>query len=516
MTKVAVVGCGYWGKNLVRNFYELGYLSAICDENAENAQSISHQNGNIPILTQDQILTSTEIGAVAIASPAVTHADLAAKFLKAGKHVFVEKPLAVNLEDAKNLQTLAEKHEKILMVGHLLQYHPAYIKLKQLVNAGKIGALDYIYSHRLSLGKVRTEEDVLWSFAPHDLSMVLGILDDVPVHVKASLSPGQGRNIADHALVEMSFKNGVNSHIFVSWLHPFKEQRLVVSGTKGSLVFDDSKPWEEKVSFYPFSLNFKGNAPQVDKYPSEFIDVEQAEPLKNECQHFIDCIEKNRTPISGSQEAIRVLTVLDGVSQSIKMNDRMKTSQLPYFKHDSAYIDEGVSIGEGTKIWHFSHILKGVTIGQNTIIGQNVMIGPDVSVGNNCKIQNNVSLYSGIILEDGVFCGPSCVFTNVNNPRAEIERKNEYRKTHIEKGVTIGANATIVCGVRLGAYSFVGAGATVTKDVPPHALVVGIPAKQTGWVSHAGEILKEDLICQREGRKYKVVDHHLVEIEENK
>lgn len=516
MTKVAVVGCGYWGKNLVRNFYELGYLSAICDENVENAQTISRQHGNIPILTQDQILESKDIRAVAIASPAVTHADLASKFLKAGKHVFVEKPLAVNLEDAKNLHTLAEKYEKTLMVGHLLQYHPAYIKVKQLVSEGKIGSLEYIYSNRLSLGKVRTEEDVLWSFAPHDLSMVLGILDDLPVQVNASLSPGQGRNIADHALVDMSFKNGVKGHIFVSWLHPFKEQRLVVSGTKGFLVFDDSKPWEEKVTFTPFSLNFEGYAPQVDRGPSTFIEVEQAEPLKNECQHFIDCIEQKRTPLSGAQEAIRVLTVLDVVSKSVKMNDRMNTSQTPYFKHDSAYIDEGVIIGDGTKIWHFSHILKGVTIGQNTIIGQNVMIGPDVRVGNNCKIQNNVSLYNGIVLEDGVFCGPSCVFTNVNNPRAEIERKNEYRKTHVEKGVTIGANATIVCGVRLGAYSFVGAGATVTKDVPPHALVVGIPAKQSGWVSHAGEILKEDLICPQEGRKYKVVDHLLVEIEEKK
>ncbi|MDP4224982.1 MAG: Gfo/Idh/MocA family oxidoreductase [Bacteroidota bacterium] len=517
MTKVAVVGCGYWGKNLVRNFYELGYLSAICDENAENAQSVSHQNGHVPILTPDQILESEDINAVAIASPAVTHADLAAKFLKAGKHVFVEKPLAVTLEDGKNLQTLAEKQAKVLMVGHLLQYHPAYIKLKQLVKEGKIGSLDYIYSNRLSLGKVRTEEDVLWSFAPHDLSMVLGLVDDVPVHVKASLSSGQGRPIADHALIEMSFKNGVNSHIFVSWLHPFKEQRLVVCGAKGSLVFDDSKPWEEKIAFYPSSLNFKGNVPQIEKYPHEFMTVQEAEPLKNECQHFIDCIEQNRTPVSGAQEAIRVLTVLDMVSTPVEINTMMKTSQVTnYFKHDSAYIDEGVTIGEGTKIWHFSHILKGVTIGQNTIIGQNVMIGPDVSVGNNCKIQNNVSLYSGIILEDGVFCGPSCVFTNVNNPRAEIERKNEYRKTHIEKGVTIGANATIVCGVRLGAYSFVGAGATVTKDVPPHALVVGIPAKQSGWVSHAGEILKEDLICHREGRQYKVVDRQLVEIEEKK
>lgn len=184
-----------------------------------------------------------------------------------------------------------------------------------------------------------------------------------------------------------------------------------------------------------------------------------------------------------------------------------------YFKHESSYVDEGVTIGEGTKIWHFSHILKGVTIGKNTVISQNVMIGPDVIIGNNCKIQNNVSLYNGITLEDGVFCGPSCVFTNVNNPRAEIERKTEYRKTLVEKGATIGANATIVCGVTLGKYSFVGAGAVVTKDIPPHALVVGNPAKQIGWMSHAGERLDETLICQREGHKYRIVDNQLKKIE---
>lgn len=316
MLKLAVVGCGYWGKNLVRNFYELGYLSAICDDNAANAQHIAQQSGNVPILTQDQILESKDIDAVVIASPAVTHADLAARFLKAGKHVFVEKPLAINLNDAKILQTLAEEHGKILMVGHLLQYHPAYIKVKQLVKEGKIGSLEYIYSHRLSLGKIRTEEDVLWSFAPHDISMILGILEDSPLEAKAFLSTGQGRDIADHAFVNMSFKNGVKGHVFVSWLHPFKEQRLVVQGTQGSLVFDDTRAWEEKITFLPSSINFEEGIPQLEKGSAEFIAVEAEEPLKNECHSFIDCIEKNRTPITGAHEAIRVLSVLDTVSQA--------------------------------------------------------------------------------------------------------------------------------------------------------------------------------------------------------
>lgn len=184
---------------------------------------------------------------------------------------------------------------------------------------------------------------------------------------------------------------------------------------------------------------------------------------------------------------------------------------MPYFVHESSYVDEGAQIGEGAKIWHFSHVMKNAEIGQQCIIGQNVMIGDGVVVGDFCKIQNNVSLYKGVTLERGVFCGPSCVFTNVNTPRAEIERKDEFLPTHVERGVTIGANATIVCGARLGAYSLIGAGAVVTKDVKPHALMVGAPSHQIGWVSHAGERLGEDMVCLREGRRYQETADGLLE-----
>jgi UDP-2-acetamido-3-amino-2,3-dideoxy-glucuronate N-acetyltransferase len=185
----------------------------------------------------------------------------------------------------------------------------------------------------------------------------------------------------------------------------------------------------------------------------------------------------------------------------------------PYFVHESAYVDNGVRIGAGTQIWHFSHVLKGATIGRDCVIGQNVMIGAGVTVGNRCKIQNNVSIYEGVTLEDGVFCGPSCVFTNVNNPRAEIERKSEFRPTTVGRGATIGANATTVCGHRLGPYCFVAAGAVVTRDVPPHALVVGNPARQVCWVSHAGERLGGELVCPRTGSRYEVdADGLLIEI----
>jgi UDP-2-acetamido-3-amino-2,3-dideoxy-glucuronate N-acetyltransferase len=164
-------------------------------------------------------------------------------------------------------------------------------------------------------------------------------------------------------------------------------------------------------------------------------------------------------------------------------------SEKNYFVHESSYVDEPSSIGEGSKIWHFSHILKNVTVGKKCNIGQNVVIGPNVKVGDNCKIQNNVSVYEGVELEESVFCGPSMVFTNVFNPRSEVVRKDEYRKTLVKKGASIGANATVVCGSTIGEYAFVGAGSVVTRDVAPYALVMGNPARRTAWMCRCGEKL---------------------------
>ena len=182
------------------------------------------------------------------------------------------------------------------------------------------------------------------------------------------------------------------------------------------------------------------------------------------------------------------------------------------FIHETSYIDDDVTIGIGTKVWHFSHVLNGCKIGENCSFGQNVVVGPNVNIGNHVKIQNNVSVYEGVTLEDGVFCGPSCVFTNVHNPRSKIVRKNEYRKTLVQKGVTLGANCTIICGATLGKFSFIGAGAVISKDVPDYALMVGVPAKQVGWMSEYGEKLdlplkgNADTICKHTNQKYQLKD----------
>lgn len=186
---------------------------------------------------------------------------------------------------------------------------------------------------------------------------------------------------------------------------------------------------------------------------------------------------------------------------------------MTFFAHESAYIDEGCSIDTGTKIWHFSHILPNTKIGKNCSLGQNVMVGPDVTIGDGCKIQNNVSLYKGVTLEDDVFCGPSCVFTNVLTPRANVERKDEFADTLIKRGATIGANATIICGNTIGTYATIGAGSVVTKSVPDHALMVGVPARRIGWVSRRGDILNDELVCPRTGEQYHKTDNGLALVE---
>ena len=517
---IAVIGAGYWGKNLIRVFSELGVLHTVCDSNKESADSFAVKY-SVESNTWQGVLSNPDITAVALAVPAISHAKFAREALMANKHVFVEKPIALEMQDAYSIRDLADNKDKVLMVGHLLQYHPAFMKLKSLVRAGDLGKIQYLYSNRLSLGKIRNEEDVLWSFAPHDISMILALLNnEVPVNVTANSACVHNADIADTVNVHLDFASGVKAHVFVSWFNPIKEQKLVVIGDKAMAVFDDTKPLEEKLVLFEHKLGWSNGLASYEKAEGKNIQLEPLEPLKNELSHFIDCINNYKTPNTDSNEAIRVLEVLQKASTDINKTKntlvQAKESYTPdYYIHESSIVDDLVEIGSGTKIWHFSHILGKSKIGGKCVIGQNVMIGPEVTVGDNCKIQNNVSLYKGVKLGDGVFCGPSCVFTNVNTPRSEIERKDEFRLTIVNNGVTIGANATIVCGVRLGEYCFIGAGAVVTKDVLPHALVVGNPARQIGWVSHAGERLDSSLICKREGKHYKIVNNQLVEIIES-
>src|SRR5215211_410915 len=512
MTRVAVIGCGYWGKNLVRNFHQLGALAAIHDVDPRTAAKMASEYG-VAAMDLTAILDSN-IPAVVISAPAEQHGLLVRRALQARKHVYVEKPLALDLREADELCRIAEGGKRVLMVGHLLQYHNAFLKLKELSGSGALGRLLYVYSNRLNLGKLRREENILWSFAPHDISMILALVGELPDEVRTTGSCYLHRTVADVTTTHLRFANGVNAHVFVSWLHPFKEQKLVVVGDRAMAVFDDGQGWDRKLQLFPHVVEWRDQIPVATKAAAQPIGLVEHEPLAQECRHFLDGISKGTRIHTDGWEGLKVLRVLDAAERAMRSGKTERIAATPrlleraagprYHAHETAVIDDGCEIGENTRIWHFSHVLKGSSIGRNCVIGQNVMIGPDVCVGDGCKIQNNVSIYKGVELGDGVFCGPSCVFTNVKNPRAEIERKNEFLRTVVERGVTIGANATIICGSRLGAYSFIAAGAVVVGDVAPFALMAGVPARRIGWVSHAGEKLGEDLVCPRTSQRYRI------------
>jgi UDP-2-acetamido-3-amino-2,3-dideoxy-glucuronate N-acetyltransferase len=490
---IAVIGAGQWGQNLIRNFHALDALYAICDSNEDIIKKNVSLYPQCRFFTSpEQLLNEADIQAVAIATPAESHAELVKLALKAGKDVFVEKPLSLSSSEGEEIQLLLK--DRILMVGHLLWYHPAILKLKSLIESGELGRMQYLYSTRLNLGKIRREENILWSFAPHDISVILGLLGEMPDSIQAQGGNYLREQIADVTVSLLSFPSGVKAHIFVSWLHPFKEQKLVVVGDKQMAVFDDLV--KDKLVLYPHSIHWKGNQPIPNKAEAKIIILDSIEPLYAECSHFLDCVRDRKPPRTDLQEGLRVLKVLEqcqSALEGVKQPEKPKFSSesSPYFVHHSASIDSNVEIGEGTSVWHYTHILKGSKIGKKCSIGQNVMIGPQANVGNGVKIQNNVSIYEGVTLEDFVFCGPSMVFTNVLHPRSEISRRHEFLPTLVKRGATLGANCTILCGTTIGSYAFIGAGAVVTKDVPDYALVVGNPARVVGWSCRCGFKLKQ-------------------------
>lgn len=521
--KVAVIGAGYWGKNLVRNFHDLGALAMVVDPSPVIREHI--RQDYVGIRTTDSLqdaLAATEVQGVAIATPAETHGNLIRQAVLAGKDVFVEKPLCLSESEAADLIVLAEEHKRVLMVGHLLWYHPVLLHLKEMIQQGKLGRIRYIYSNRLNMGKLRRGESVLWSFAPHDVSVILGLLEEMPESVQAQGGNYLHQRIADVTVTMLSFASGIRAHIFVSWLHPFKEQKLVVVGDEAMAVFDDNASWEKKLLVYHHKVEWRGNTPLAVKAEGEAIHIQPQEPLRNECIHYLDCLATRQTPRTAGAEGLRVLKVLNAsqisletcqpsdLSSKYSLADSTILSPQPFFVHSTVQVDQDVIIGDNTKIWHFSHVLPGSEIGPDCNIGQNVVIGPRGKVGKGCKVQNNVSLYEGIVLEDYVFCGPSMVFTNVYNPRAEIRKMDQVRSTLVKRGATLGANCTIVCGITIGEYAFVGAGAVVIRDVPPYALVVGNPAHQIGWMSRYGERL--DLPLSGEGQAHCPVTDEIYEL----
>jgi predicted dehydrogenase len=268
----------------------------------------------------DDVLRNDQIQGIALATPAETHTELAIQAMQAGKDVFVEKPMALTLEDAEKMKEVAEQTARILMVGHLLEYHPAVLKLREMIASGQLGKINYIYSNRLNFGKVRTEENALWSFAPHDVAVILRLMGQAPAEVSSCGGSYLTDGIADTTISNLRFNDDSRAHIFVSWLHPFKEQRLVVVGDKKMAIFNDVAPFGEKLQLYPQNVDFDGSIPTLKKEDAEFVDHANTEPLREECNHFLDCIQSRNQPLTNAQSGIDVLQVLHACQQSIEQN----------------------------------------------------------------------------------------------------------------------------------------------------------------------------------------------------
>jgi len=316
---IALIGAGNWGKNHLRNLNNLGVLHSVVEMSDE---IISVRKSEYPDITfsknDSDILDNPEIKAVVIAAPAHLHYELAKKYLLAGKDVLVEKPMSLHAQEGEELVKIAKEEKRVLMVGHILQYHSSVIKLKEIIDSGDLGNLRYIYSNRLNIGKLRAEENVLWSFAPHDISLILMFLNgEEPAKISAFGGAYINQNIFDTTITTLDFLSGVKGHIFVSWLHPFKEQKLVVVGSKKMAVFDDLT--KEKLFIYPHKIEMEnGNIPVAHKADFEIVEHEKKQPLEEELKHFLFCIETRNSPKTDGNEGLKVLKILEDAGKKLE------------------------------------------------------------------------------------------------------------------------------------------------------------------------------------------------------
>ncbi len=330
MINVAVIGAGEWGLNYLRVLNDLGVLGAVCEIHEQRKSKVAQLYPSLPVISSlDAILKNPEVSAIVIATPPSTHYHIANECLTKGKDVLIEKPLALSVAEGEDLVQRAMEGNRILMVGHLLQYHPAFVQLRELVRNGELGKIQYLYSNRLNFGKIRIVENILWSFAPHDISMMLALVGEMPEEVSAHGTNYLNDSVADVTLTNLKFPSGVNAHLFVSWLHPFKEQKLVVIGEEKMVVFNDTAV-EDKLVIYPHKVNWVSGIPVAQKAEALRIPVELKEPLKEEVLHFLECIKTRKFPRTNGEEGLRVLEVLTACQESLdRGGERVRVRSVP-------------------------------------------------------------------------------------------------------------------------------------------------------------------------------------------
>jgi UDP-2-acetamido-3-amino-2,3-dideoxy-glucuronate N-acetyltransferase len=489
---VAVLGCGRWGINHVRVWRELGCLRIVCDSDELALETVRGRWPGINTTSDvSEALTRPDVSAVVVATPAATHATLALEAMLAGKDVLIEKPMALDVADAERIDEVSTRLGRVVAVGHVLEHHPAVSTLLDLIANGALGRVRYVSSHRLNFGRIRTEANALWSFAPHDISIILQVMRAAPVDVTCRGGSYVTPGVADVSVTTLGFPGAAQAHLFTSWLHPYKDHRIVVVGDQQMAVFDDTAPWPDKLMLFPHAVEEAAGGPVARRADGRPVPLTPAEPLEVECADFLECVRHRRRPRVDATQGLRTIRVLQAAQRSLDEGGRpcpIRPAAESHI-HPSAWVHPAARLGTGVRIWHHSTVLEEASIGDGSMLGQNSFVGRRVRIGHRVRIQNNVSVYEGVELDDDVFCGPSTVFTNVERPRAHIDRSADFQRTSVGRGATLGANSTIVCGVSIGQHAFVGAGAVVTGDVPDHALVVGVPARTIGWVCICGERL---------------------------
>lgn len=329
---VAVIGCGNWGQNLIRVFHNIGALYAVCDRDPSKAAYFSEKYQVLAVSFEE--VFSEAIDAVVIATPSTTHFEWGQKALHANKHVFIEKPLALQTRHGVILKELAQKHQKVLMVGHLLRYHPAFCTMQSLLSTGMLGALQTIRSQRTNLGKYASEQNVLWDFAPHDISQILALVGEMPIEVYATCGRFLKHTQVDCVDLILRFKSGIEAQIYISWIAPEKTRLLTVVGSEGVAILDDTKTNADKLRFAAYPTQWQDGLPHPFTLPLNPISFEDSEPLFNECTHFLNSISHLSPVLSDADEGIRVLEILEAAQRS------MHTRQVISIKAKSKLVSE--------------------------------------------------------------------------------------------------------------------------------------------------------------------------------